>query len=195
MENTVPLCVQCNQPTKRPSTRFCSIRCRSLGTMRPLAERFWEKVNRDGPAPAHRPELGACWVWLSTKNNHGYGQISLGGRRDGKIDVHRLSYRWHCGPITDGLWVLHHCDTPSCVRPDHLFLGDRPTNIADQVAKGRQTRGERSNFAKLTADQVREIRARYAATPMPYGRMAADYGVTETAVRFVVTRRNWAHLP
>lgn len=120
-------------------------------------QRFWLKVNKDGPI---HPVLNTrCWEWtgatLKCKNGN-YGLITANGR--GGYLAHRLSYEIHFGAIKAGLNVCHHCDNPSCVNPTHLFLGDNAANAADRDAKGRQVvrRGEEFTHAKLTEDMVRE---------------------------------------
>lgn len=102
----------------------------------PVAQRFWSKVDKNGPIASHAPGLGQCWIWTGS-TSEGYGQINVGGG-DGRHDwAHRVSWEIHHGPIPDGLWVLHRCDNPSCVRPDHLFLGTVADNNRDMIAKGR----------------------------------------------------------
>jgi hypothetical protein len=92
---------------------------------KPVSERFWPKVAKsDG-----------CWEWRGAKTL-GYGRINVGRR---SILAHRVSYEMANGPIADGLVVCHRCDNPSCVRPDHLFLGTLGDNNADMFAKGRGT--------------------------------------------------------
>ena len=81
-----------------------------------------------GPLPTD------CWLWIGARNNYDYGYITLNGWPEG---THRLSWQLHCGPIPDGMWVLHKCDRPPCCRPDHLFLGTQLDNVADMLAKGR----------------------------------------------------------
>lgn len=99
----------------------------------PTVARFWLKVNKNGPVPPHRPELGPCWLWTGARDRGGYGQFS--GR------AHRWSWLIHHGYRPGhGLFVCHHCDNPPCVRPDHLFLGTASDNARDMVAKGRQGR-------------------------------------------------------
>lgn len=99
--------------------------------MQTLADRFWSKVRKsDG-----------CWLWTD-KPHAPWGYGRLGNAINGKeIKAHRLSWMLHFGPIPDGLGVLHKCDTPLCVRPDHLFLGTQLDNVHDCVAKGRAAGG------------------------------------------------------
>lgn len=93
---------------------------------RPSAEeRFWPKVKK----------TRGCWNWVGSRNEHGYGNFSYRGKQ-GK--AHRFSFELVTGLIlTTEQHVCHHCDNPSCVRPEHLFLGDRFTNMQDMSRKGR----------------------------------------------------------
>ena len=94
---------------------------------RPLVERFWEKVVK----------TPTCWLWTAAAQG-GYGVIGDPHRKGRVLRAHRVSWELHDGPIPSGMDVLHRCDTPACVRPDHLFLGTAADNIADMFAKGRQ---------------------------------------------------------
>jgi hypothetical protein len=101
----------------------------------PVEDRFWSKVNKDGPI---HPLLGtACWVWTRARTGFGYGKIGRGLRERRTIDAHRLSWEIHHGPVPPGLHVLHKCDNPPCVRPEHLFTGTRSDNMSDAESKGR----------------------------------------------------------
>lgn len=91
---------------------------------------FWLDVDLNGPLV--RPDLGECWIWTGARMRYGYFQY---GKK--LIGAHRVAWELRNGPIPDGLYVLHRCDNPPCVRPDHLFLGTAADNTADMVAKGR----------------------------------------------------------
>lgn len=79
------------------------------------------------------PECG-CWIWMGSKDKDGYGLISINSKY---IGAHRVSWKLHFGPIPNNLFVCHHCDTPSCVNPYHLFLGTHQDNMKDAGRKHR----------------------------------------------------------
>lgn len=111
------------------------------------AERFWAKVNKNGPVPAHRPELGRCWLWTGSVNERrgGYGQFRLNGR---VRKAHQVSYELGVGPIPEGAEPDHLCRIHACVNWHHLeavtrrvnFLrGEHPTAVS--VRENRCGRG------------------------------------------------------
>lgn len=165
----------------------------------------------------HTPEPNTgCWLWTGTVLRHGYGQICVDGGRD---LAHRASWRHFRGAIAEGLWVLHRCDTPACINPDHLFLGTHQDNVDDKVSKGRQPRmacapkrpatgarnaahtrpdrrprGVTQGSAKLTDELVRQIRdAR--ARGVPQREVARQFGTSQGNVQRIATRRAWTHVP
>lgn len=81
-----------------------------------------------------------CWLWYGTRNANGYGVVKVGGRAGKKWLVHRLIDTFRNGPIPPGACVLHRCDMPACVRPDHLWRGTQTDNVNDMDAKGRGRR-------------------------------------------------------
>jgi hypothetical protein len=101
-----------------------------LARITPL-ERFMAKVS---PEPT-----SGCWLWTGALGMDGYGiRVHLHGEERKPRRAHRASWEIFRGPIPDGLWVLHRCDNPPCVNPDHLFLGTQTDNIRDAVRKGRR---------------------------------------------------------
>lgn len=131
------------------------------------------------------PNTG-CWIWQHKVDRKGYGRTWWNGREG---FAHRLAFVLWRGPIPDAMGVLHKCDTPPCCNPEHLFLGTQRDNMADKTAKGRQQRGERCWKARLTAEQVAQIKAAHGATQAA---IAAIYGVTREAVSRIRCGRNWA---
>ena len=89
--------------------------------------RFWPKVDKDGPVPAYRPDLGPCWLWTAATDRDGYGRFSVHSRR--LVYAHRFAYESLVGPIADGLTIDHLCRVPPCVNTDHLEPVTRGVNV------------------------------------------------------------------
>jgi hypothetical protein len=152
-----------------------------------LAERFWAKVNVAGD--------DECWEWQAGCTEDGYGKLRRTGMTAGLVRAHRLSWELHHGPVPVGMHVCHACDNPPCVNPGHLFLGTPLENMRDKRAKGRHT-GEfahgasSSHGAKLTAEQVREIRR--LADTIAKDELGRRYGVSLRSIQRIVSGETWA---
>jgi len=158
---------------------------------------FWGRVNKsDG-----------CWLWVMGKNKQGYGKINVAGK---DALAHRVSYLITKGEIPHGMFVCHTCDNPTCVNPDHLFLGTPADNMADKVKKGRQARGDElrkaqqkgaqtfrrgveTGHAKVNESQVVEIRE-LSASGLKYPQIAIRYGISINGVFHIVKRHTWKHV-
>lgn len=159
---------------------------------------FWARVNT----------TPTCWLWTGSHLTSGYGTFY---RPNGKrTTAHRVSWEDEHGPIPDGQLVLHHCDNPPCVRPDHLFLGTAADNMADMRVKGRAKlyhpnfgdangsrhyppKGERNGHAKLTETSVRLIRA-LADRGWSYPKIGQTFMVSRSTVGDIVLRKRWSHV-
>lgn len=123
--------------------------------------------------------------------NRTYGRIKDGGIEH---EAHVLSYTLAYGAIPNGLWVLHRCDVPRCVRPDHLFLGTAKDNACDRSEKGRSFRGDRMKWSKATPDGVRTMRALHARGDITYVELGRKFNMTPVAARRIVVGQNWKHI-
>lgn len=154
--------------------------------MSTLAARFWAKVRVTAP--------DECWEWTAARNGHGYGVMRPHGKRTGPCaKAHRVAWELAHGSIPGGLVVCHRCDNRRCVNVAHLFLGTQADNMADMVAKGRSSRGSRNGMARITEEQVVEIRRRVAAGE----RQAAvrlEFGLSPGGISQIVSRTTWAHV-
>lgn len=137
-----------------------------------------------------------CWPWRGYLNDKGYGIMSFHiagtGKRGkpGAIRAHRYALIASGRPVVPGMRVLHSCDNPSCVNPDHLRWGTQAENCADIVARDRQPKGEAKSLSKLTEDKVREIRA----SQLPHSALALRYGVCEATIGAIRSGKKWRHV-
>jgi len=150
---------------------------------------FWANVDRRGP--------DECWLWNVSVSNNGYGNTRHEKRQQGS---HRVAWLLERGPIPKGLLVLHRCDVRACCNPSHLFLGTLADNMADMVAKGRQShantnpvRGSAHVQAKLVEEDIPHIR-RLSASGISSQNIANIFGVSRTAVYQIVERKRWKHV-
>jgi hypothetical protein len=138
---------------------------------------------------------GDCWEWMGALLNSGYGIFSNSNLPRGQIRSHRLAYELTFGPIPKDICVCHICDNPPCCNPNHLFLGTVLENNRDRKLKGRSPIGSRNVKAKLTEEQVLEIRKRYSETHNDISDMASEYGISPNEMYRVITGKTWRHVP
>jgi hypothetical protein len=134
-----------------------------------------------------KPET--CWIWQGWKFPQGYGQFRLQGKT---FRAHRVAYLITNGPFDQTLHVLHNCDNPPCVNPDHLFLGTQFDNVHDSVKKDRRAHlhGETNPYCILTDLEVNEIRDLYASQQFSQRKLAKQYNVGQAQISRIVTHKS-----
>lgn len=150
-------------------------------------KQFWAKVEK----------TDTCWLWRGCHDHirpDAYGYVRYCHE---KYRAHRLAWMLANGPIPDGLFVCHRCDTPLCVNPDHLFLGTAQDNSDDKCQKGRERYdvGSAHPRAKLTEADVLEIRRLRDQGLATIAELSERYAVAHPTISSVATRRSWRHLP
>lgn len=173
-------------------------------------ERFYKKVDRNGNLPDQSVEaykgLERCHEWRGSILKDGYGVVMF---HHTHLRVHRLAYFIKTGIQPSKIYVCHKCDNRCCCNPDHLFLGNDLDNMRDASSKNRLAIGDKSGprlhpeslkrginhyEAKLTEDDVREIRRVYAEGNTSQQELANKYGVNQTNIGFIVRRVKWQHV-
>jgi hypothetical protein len=152
--------------------------------MKQVPQRLFDRIG----SQYHVNPTTGCWEWSGSKDKDGYGKIHA--RENGilvRFSAHRLSYMLHNGDIPEGLWVLHKCDNPSCINPDHLFLGSVKDNVRDMNGKGRHRK------EKLTEPEVMEMYRSHQNGVSAY-QIAAKFGISHNHAWKIVTGKAWVHL-
>lgn len=126
-----------------------------------------------------------CWLWQASKHKDGYGWFGPGGR-GGVVLAHRWAYQHVVGEIPKGMYVLHRCDEPSCVNPQHLFLGTQADNVADCATKGRRNQ---VRYRKLSQEQRDEICRLYTTGEFTYADLGRRFGVQYNTISRLVKRQ------
>ena len=143
--------------------------------------RFLDKINID-------PDTG-CMMWTAYVRNR-YGAFRIGSKVK---QAHRVAWEMKHGTIPEGMNICHRCDTPTCVNPDHMFIGTQKDNMQDCAQKGRMDhRGEKNSFAILDEDDIRAIRAlRGKKTQEEIAKM---FGTARGNIANIMTGHSWAHV-
>jgi len=183
----------------RGNARCCSRACKEADqkqlTVLSAEDRFWANVIKsDDP--------NGCWLWSAAAATGKHGTFYVGG---GKVQASHFAWESANGrPVPEGLWVLHHCDNPPCVRPDHLYVGTHLDNVRDAIERDRyaignalhhatRARGERQGSAKLRDADVLAIRAKSRAGAS-LRQLAAEFGISKSQAGRIVRGEVWQHL-
>jgi hypothetical protein len=129
-----------------------------------------------------------CWLWMGPVMKNGYGVVSRSPIKSRL--AHRVAYALFKGHVPSNLCVLHSCDVPSCVNPNHLWLGTQLENIFDSLNKGRHAKGSEYESAKLNEQAVREIRS----SKLRGCELAKKYGVSQSVISTIRSRTVWKHV-
>lgn len=134
-----------------------------------------------------------CWNWKASLAGKGYGQLKATGGH-GQLYAHRVSYQIHFGDIPEGKSVLHRCDNPKCVNPDHLFIGTKKDNAQDMKSKGRHLYGERNGSAILSSKDVLSIKKLLSEKVLSQSRIGELFGISQIEVSRIHRGIRWAHI-
>jgi len=167
-------------PYGQPGDRLFITQSSSSTKKQTFESRFWERVYK----------FDDCWEWFGKVNRKAYGMIGYNGKN---ISSQRASWLIHYGEIPKDNHVLHHCDLPWCVNPDHLYLGNNTDNINDKLLRGRITKkfGQDNKAAKLSDNDVLEIKTQASSGIAQYT-IAHQFGVNQSQISRILSgkRRN-----
>jgi hypothetical protein len=158
-------------------------------------EGYWENVDKNGPIPKNRPELGPCWIWTGATNKKGYGVYRLNGSLQ---YVHRIALSLKVGQLPSSKQSCHKCDNPPCANWDHLYVGTNTTNQRDAYRRRRRigkgtppvAKGEAHWKHKLTAEKVKTIRE-LAASGVPQLQIASAMSVNQSTIQRILAGKAW----
>lgn len=140
--------------------------------------RFYSKINK----------TDTCWLWTNHLDKDGYGSMRVYKTR---LQAHRLSYIIHKNNKIKNKLICHSCDNPTCVNPQHLFIGTHQDNVDDMFKKGRENKAKGFDLpqAKLSIDQAREIRAKWVPRKYTMKQLATEYGVSKGSIQKIIEHK------
>jgi hypothetical protein len=143
--------------------------------------KFWDRVNK----------TDNCWIWRGYRHqSHHYGTLKVFKKR---TYAHRYAWELTYGKIPNEMHVLHHCDNPPCVRPNHLFLGTQADNNRDKKQKGRLVFGSKRKLAKLKESDIPIIRELWKRG-QSMQQIALVHGVHRNTIQQVLSSKTWKHV-
>lgn len=169
--------------------------CVALASKKGLCSKHYQRLMTHGfyepPSPMERilqkvviNDKTGCWEWTGYSHRSGHGSIRVDGKA---VPVYRYVYEFYRGKIPDGMFACHKCDNPSCVNPEHIFIGTPRENSQDAARKGRMERGNKRWCSKLTEQDIRSIRADGRAQRV----IAGDYGVDQALIQRIRVGKAW----
>jgi hypothetical protein len=158
-------CLFCKEKFYKLKLKECSIKCYLLN-----------RIEKDGE----------CWIWKKQLNSSGYGKLKINTKHS---TAHRESYKIFNGEIPEGMLILHSCNKPACINPEHLRLGTHKDNMQDRTEAGSVS-GERNPSAILTNDQVNQIK-KMLSENLPQAHIGRLFGVGRHVIHFIKHKRTW----
>lgn len=150
-----------------------------------INERFWKFVQ----IPENKND---CWIWNGYKNRAGYGWFHVSGHT---LSNHAQRISWELTYGHPGkAHVLHKCDNPACVNPDHLFLGDQKANMKDMHLKNRHAKGETNGISYLKEEDIIKIREMYLTKKYTHMELAVIFNTTRRHIGHIINRQVWKHI-
>jgi hypothetical protein len=162
--------------------KYCSRTCQHPLRDQPIFVQFWSKVRITEP--------GECWLWIPSDESGDYGGFRYHGRQ---YVPSRMAWALEHGRLPGKLYVCHHCDTPACCNPKHLFLGTQDQNMQDCSRKGRTTHGAKNRHARLSNVDVILIRHWYDTGQYTQAELVRGTKASKATIHNIVRRKTWHH--
>lgn len=183
-------------PSQKDRSKYCSMKCRmdSLNSFLIKNATNEEKKERYiSSFEKHVVRKNGCWEWTGFKNKLGYAIMTCNSKI-GPSKAHRGSWIIHNGSIPKGKIIRHLCNNPTCTNPEHLAVGTMKDNSRDCIESNRICRGEKSPFAKLTEENVVEIKKKLRKDKLTCKEISKEFNVSSACISAINVKRNWKHI-